>query len=172
MSEVKIRNEGAPVFGDLYLTKLMASTYDAKHEMIEALLAAIMKEHPYIEIDEALIRLVLDEALVNSIKHGNKYDVSKNVTVKFFGDEKRWGISITDEGEGIALEDIIPIDNANEEMLDHGRGVLLMSELMSEVRYYDSGRTLWMTLDHPRKGFGDPVPIKVSDDIPELGESD
>ena len=91
MSEVKIRNERAPVFGDLYLTKLMASTYDAKHEMIEALLSAIMKHHPYLEVDEALSRLVLDEALVNSIKHGNKYDVSKNVTVKFFGELDRQG---------------------------------------------------------------------------------
>jgi len=44
------------------------------------------------------IRLALEEAIVNAIKHGNQMDRSKRVHVRFRVLAERFDIGITDEG--------------------------------------------------------------------------
>jgi histidine kinase-like protein len=50
--------------------------------LIEAL-AAAMQSHDYPEHDTFGMRLALEEALVNAIKHGHRYDPSKQVAVRY-----------------------------------------------------------------------------------------
>lgn len=85
------------------------------------------------------VGLSLEEAVVNAMRHGNKLDPGKYVTVEYEVSKYKIKIIVTDEGEGFDL-DSVP-DPTTEENLgaDHGRGILLMREYMHEVTYDNKG---------------------------------
>lgn len=91
--------------------------------------------------DKALfaIRLALDEALTNAVRHGNASDPSKNVTVEFTPAPQHFSITIEDEGPGFVPDDI-PDPTAEENLgRPHGRGVMLMRAYMTDVQFNDRG---------------------------------
>ena len=55
---------------------------------------------PFAEHDIFAIKLALEEALVNAIKHGNQMDPDKQVRVAYRVAPERFDIRITDEGPG------------------------------------------------------------------------
>src|SRR4051794_9671521 len=54
----------------------------------------------YTEHEIFAIKMAVEEALVNAIKHGNQMDPEKTVTVSYNVREDRFDISITDQGPG------------------------------------------------------------------------
>lgn len=90
------------------------------------------------------IKLALEEALTNSVRHGNRGDASKTVTVRFFVDPGRVIIMVRDEGSGFAPE-LVP-DPTAEENLERpsGRGIMLMHAYMTKVCYNPEGNEVWM----------------------------
>lgn len=98
--------------------------------------------------DERLnkVKLCLDEAITNAVKHGNKLDFEKSATVTVFEDAQYWGVIVRDEGEGFCLEDVTAASADLEESLwrENGRGLPLMGLYMDECVYYDNGSTLMM----------------------------
>jgi len=95
------------------------------------------------------VRLALDEALINAIKHGNKLDDSKTVAVDLELDDN--GISITIEDEGPGYDPCSLPDPTAEENLSRpcGRGVMLMHAYMTKVKHNTKGNrvTLVKTRD-------------------------
>jgi serine/threonine-protein kinase RsbW len=91
------------------------------------------------------IRLALEEAIVNAIKHGNRMDDGKKVHVRFFVSSERFEIGITDEGPGYD-PDSLP-DPLSEENLERpcGRGLFLMRHYMTEVTVHPPGNRLTMS---------------------------
>lgn len=88
--------------------------------------------------------IALDEAFVNAVKHGNKQDPHKlvRITADLSAEEARF--TIEDEGEGFNLADVPdPLDPANL-FKTSGRGVLLIHNIMDEVRYNERGNRLTM----------------------------
>jgi serine/threonine-protein kinase RsbW len=85
------------------------------------------------------IRLALEEALVNAIKHGNRLDPNKHVRISCWIDRDRVEIRIEDEGRGFQPEDIP--DPTAEENLEKpsGRGIMLMRAFMDSIEYNDRG---------------------------------
>ena len=98
------------------------------------------------------IKLALEEALVNAIKHGNQMDRSKKVHIHFQVNHERIDIRISDEGEGFALADVP--DPMAPENLERpcGRGLLLMRHYMTEVTFHAPGNHLTMTKVRKRSG--------------------
>ena len=90
------------------------------------------------------IRLALEEAMVNAIKHGNRMDAGKRVHVRFRILPERFDIGITDEGPGYD-PDALP-DPLSEENLERpcGRGLFLMKHYMTEVTVHPPGNRLTM----------------------------
>jgi len=91
------------------------------------------------------VRLALEEALVNAIKHGNEMDRSKSVYIsyRFVGGE-RLEIRITDEGRGFDPADV-PDPTAIENLeRPCGRGLMLMRYYMTEVEYNSLGNSVSM----------------------------
>jgi serine/threonine-protein kinase RsbW len=90
------------------------------------------------------IKLALEEALVNAIKHGNQMDRSKKVHISYRVCPERFEIKITDEGRGFDPEDVP--DPMAPENLERpcGRGLLLMRHYMTEVVYHPPGNRLSM----------------------------
>ena len=101
-----------------------------------------MESRGYSPRDVFGVRLALEEALVNAIKHGNKMDPDKVVNVKWEIDEEHVRVVIEDQGEGFLVQDVP--DPTDEENLDKpgGRGIMLMRSFMSVVEYNESGNRL------------------------------
>jgi serine/threonine-protein kinase RsbW len=98
--------------------------------------------------------IALDEAFVNAVKHGNRNDPHKIVRITADLSAKEARFTVEDEGEGFSLNAIPdPLDPANL-FKSSGRGVLLIYNIMDEVRYNERGNRLTMikrpeeTLDH------------------------
>lgn len=91
------------------------------------------------------IQLALEEGLSNAIKHGNKFDPGKTVTVDARITDKLFEITIQDQGQGFVRQDV-PDPTADENIeRASGRGVMLIEAYMTSVNYSDHGRKLRMT---------------------------
>ena len=90
------------------------------------------------------IRLALEEALVNAIKHGNRMDSSKQVFVAFYMSADEVTVVIEDQGDGFKMEDVP--DPTDDDNLDKpgGRGIMLIRSFMSSVEYNDKGNRMTM----------------------------
>jgi len=92
--------------------------------------------------------LCFEEALINAIMHGNKLDEEKEVHVKVFADDKRWGVVITDQGEGFGPDDL-PDPNDPEFLISEtGRGIILMEDYLDELTYNSKGNRVTMVRAH------------------------
>lgn len=85
------------------------------------------------------VRLALEEALVNAIKHGNAMDPGKQVRVECDIDPDFLRVVIEDEGPGFDVTDVP--DPTADENLDRpcGRGIMLMRAFMTTVEYNSTG---------------------------------
>jgi serine/threonine-protein kinase RsbW len=103
-----------------------------------------LKTSAYSDHDIFAIKLALEEALVNAIKHGNQMDPDKRVTIHYRITADRFEIKITDEGAGFNPDDVP--DPTDERFIDRpcGRGLLLMRGFMTEVEYHGRGNVVSM----------------------------
>ncbi len=98
-----------------------------------------VEAHGYPQQAVFAIRLALDEALANAVKHGNQLDPDKSVHVSYQVTAERMWVEVCDEGPGFVPEALPdPTDEANLSR-PHGRGVMLMRAYMTEVTFNDKG---------------------------------
>ncbi len=96
--------------------------------------------------------IALDEAFVNAVKHGNKFNSAKlvRITADVSPDEARF--TIEDEGEGFNVEEIPDPLNPENLFKTSGRGVLFIYNIMDEVTYNERGNRLTMVKRSDRNG--------------------
>ena len=88
--------------------------------------------------------IALDEAFVNAVKHGNKFDANKIVKVSAEVSTKEARFTIEDEGEGFDVSAIPDPTNPENLFKTSGRGVLFIHNIMDEVTYNERGNRLTM----------------------------
>jgi serine/threonine-protein kinase RsbW len=110
------------------------------HEEIELAL----KAHRYTEHDIFGIRLAVEEAIINAMKHGNQMDRNKKIKITFHVQAEHFEVVVADEGPGFDPEDVP--DPTAPENLERccGRGLMLMRHYMSEVSYSRRGNSVRM----------------------------
>lgn len=103
------------------------------------------EKHRFSEADQFAIRLALEEAFVNAVKHGNKMDPGKRLRIKYHITDQRADITIEDEGRGFNPAEIP--DPTVDENLERccGRGVLLMRNFMNSVVFNPAGNKVTLT---------------------------
>lgn len=108
-------------------------------EEVQERIIALLEELNYPARDVFGMRLALEEAIVNAMKHGNGMDPNKTVRVGCRVNAEKIRIEIEDQGEGFAL-DQVP-DPTEEENLEKpsGRGIMLMRAFLNLVEYNDVG---------------------------------
>jgi len=90
------------------------------------------------------VKISLEEALINAIKHGNKLDPNKKVHIEASVTPRQTEIVIEDEGPGFN-RGTVPDPTAEENLLKcSGRGILLMETYMDRVEYSKDGRRVKM----------------------------
>jgi len=131
--------------GPGHLTEVAIPSDPAEARRIQDEIEELLKAHRYSERDIFGIRLALEEALVNAIKHGNQMDRSKKVHIAYRVEPERFDIHIRDEGTGFDPQDVPdPTDVENLER-PCGRGLWLMRHYMSEVDFGKRGNTVRMS---------------------------
>jgi len=110
----------------------------AKGQEVQERIVSRLEQLDFPPRDVFGVRLALEEALVNAIKHGNGMDPSKSVRIQWRIDAESVCVEIEDEGPGFIPEEVP--DPTAEENLERpcGRGIMLMKSFMSRVEY--SGR--------------------------------
>jgi serine/threonine-protein kinase RsbW len=91
------------------------------------------------------IKLAIDEALCNAIKHGNQMDREKKVRVVYLVSAHVFEVRVSDEGSGFDPSDL-PDPTAVENLpRPGGRGLMLMRHYMTEVFYNAAGNCVVMS---------------------------
>src|SRR5438046_446818 len=94
-------------------------------EILERILQEL-EDLGYTDKERFGIRLALEEALVNAVKHGHRGDSAKTVHIDYQASETQFTIDILDEGPGFQRNEVPdPLAPENLER-SGGRGVLLM----------------------------------------------
>jgi serine/threonine-protein kinase RsbW len=98
----------------------------------------------YDEAATFAIKLAVEEAVNNAIKHGNKFDPTKTVEVSFDIDAKHVAVVVCDQGDGFDPDDLP--DPTSDENLEKptGRGVMLRRAYMDEVVFNKKGNRVRM----------------------------
>ncbi len=112
--------------------------------VLQEKIISLMEKHEYSMRDIFAMRLSLEEALTNAIKHGNGNDPNKQVSVVAHVSDERMHVVVKDEGEGFDPGDVP--DPTADQYIDRpcGRGVMLMRAYLNFVEYSDGGRTITM----------------------------
>jgi serine/threonine-protein kinase RsbW len=118
---------------------VIPSTIEAGQALLERIVGKIESLDSFSPKDTFGIRLALDEAIVNAIKHGNGFHPEKTVRVKCLIEDGLFRIEIEDQGVGFCLEDVP--DPTDEDNLERpcGRGIMLMRSFMTKIEYNSTG---------------------------------
>ncbi|MFO8012387.1 MAG: ATP-binding protein [Phycisphaerae bacterium] len=96
------------------------------------------------------VRLALEEALVNAMKHGNAFDPNRSVRIAYRASPERVEIRVADEGGGFDPNDV-PDPTADENLeRPCGRGIMLMRCYMDEVTFSPEGNQVSMVKHRQR----------------------
>jgi len=93
------------------------------------------------------VYLCVSEAVTNSIVHGNKEDIDKQVFITANFDCKILNVKIKDEGEGFNLKDVKdPVEYCNIKN-ETGRGIHIIKTLSYKVKYNEKGNSIHFKID-------------------------
>ena len=113
------------------------------HIVLEYLLKRVEKLG-VVKTEQSNLFVALDEAFVNAVKHGNKFDSRKLIRITAEVSKQEARFTIEDEGEGFDVNNIPdPLDPENL-FKTSGRGVLFIYNIMDEVKYNERGNRLTM----------------------------
>jgi serine/threonine-protein kinase RsbW len=111
---------------------------------VQETLIGLMEAYEYSLRDVFAMRLSLEEAITNAIRHGNQLDPQKMVHVCCRIDHLRMEVVVTDEGAGFNPDEVP--DPTLDEFIERpcGRGLMLMRAYLSVCEYSEGGRRITM----------------------------
>jgi serine/threonine-protein kinase RsbW len=141
-SKLKLSNESTP-----WISLDCPNSLNQARELENAILVECEKHH-FSGDDLFAIRLALEEALVNAVKHGNKLDPAKHVRIQYHITDQRAAITIEDQGSGFNSTNL-PDPTADENLSRCcGRGILLMRKFMTSVIFNPAGNKVTLVKDN------------------------
>lgn len=126
---------------------------------VQEQIVTLMEKLEYSMRDVFAMRLALEEAITNAIRHGNQSDFNKKVTIEAEVGMQKMHVEVEDEGEGFDPQDVP--DPTSKDFIDrpNGRGLLLMKAYLNRFEYTNGGRRLRMERDRNSE-----LPIVEDDD--------
>jgi serine/threonine-protein kinase RsbW len=117
-------------------------------EVVESLIFKVKEEHSISEDSYNGIWIAINEAVTNAIKHGNKFDPTKKVSLTINKKEGRY-ICFTVKDEGSGFDHTALPDPTCPECIEepNGRGVFLINSLADTVQFSKNGTILEMCFD-------------------------
>ena len=111
---------------------------------VQEKIVSLMEQHEYSMRDIFAMRLSLEEAITNAIRHGNGNDPEKKVHVIADVNDAKMRVEVQDQGNGFEPEDVP--DPTAAEFIERpcGRGLMLMKAYLNFVEYSEGGTKLTM----------------------------
>jgi serine/threonine-protein kinase RsbW len=128
-----------------YPAEVVITSDPSQARLVQDEIEHVLKDHHYGDHDVFSIKLAVEEALINAIKHGNQMDRAKKVHVAYRVLPERFDVQITDEGVGFNPDDVPDPTMAENLERPCGRGVMLMRHYMTRVEYLGRGNAVSMT---------------------------
>lgn len=119
------------------------SVISLMHDILDYLIKRVEKVG-VVNPETSNLFVALDEAFVNAVKHGNKFDSSKLVRITADVSPEEARFTIEDEGDGFNVAEIPDPLNPENLFKTSGRGVLFIYNIMDEVKYNERGNRLTM----------------------------
>lgn len=116
-----------------------AASRDAQNDIMSDVQAAGFDEE-----NVFAIRISLEEAIVNAIRHGNRLDASKRVRIESTTSPLHVEIMVEDDGVGFDRKHVPDPTSVENLCRPSGRGILLIESYMTEVRWENGGRRMYM----------------------------
>lgn len=126
----------------------LPSAISPMHSILDYLLRRVKKLGGP-DPDKSNLFVALDEAFVNAVKHGNKYNSQKLVRITAEISRQEASFTVEDEGEGFDVNSIPDPRDPSNLFKPSGRGVLFIYNIMDEVKYNDRGNRLTMVKKSP-----------------------
>jgi serine/threonine-protein kinase RsbW len=111
-------------------------------EKVENFINEILKEYDLDEKYFNRIYVCVSEAVLNSIKHGNKNDKNKTVSIGINCNMNEINVLVEDEGKGFninKLKDPTLKENLKNES---GRGIFIIKNLSDKLEYNEKGNRI------------------------------
>ncbi|MDO8303160.1 MAG: ATP-binding protein, partial [Sedimentisphaerales bacterium] len=122
---------------------VIQSVHDSIHKLCKEILKEVKSNH-FSQSDVFGIRLSIEEALINAVRHGNNDNPHKKVCVAYSIAADKFEISIEDEGCGFSPV-AVPDPRCGENLYKAtGRGLLLIRTYMDSVDYNAAGNIIHM----------------------------
>jgi serine/threonine-protein kinase RsbW len=122
---------------------IFPSAISLMHSVLDYLMKRVEKVG-VVNPESSNLFIALDEAFVNAVKHGNKFDAQKLVKVTAEVSNKEARFTVEDEGDGFDVSSIPDPRNPENLFKASGRGVLFIHNIMDEVTYNERGNRLTM----------------------------
>lgn len=126
---------------------IIAETIPSRVEAIPDAISSIIERLFSLSLDAELIfdiKLALQEAVINAVKHGNQLNNALSVHIIIRTERHTVTIDVTDEGKGFDFKRVPnPTDDENLAKRE-GRGIFLIKHLMDKVQFLNGGRTIRM----------------------------
>jgi len=123
----------------LRLRAFLPSTKEALNSAVRDVLK-LARQCGCVRDTQADLEIALREALANAIIHGNDLEDGKRIFLRCYGAPgSDLLILVRDEGPGFDPASVPDPRDGDRKHLNHGRGLLLMRELMDYVEYRRSG---------------------------------
>jgi len=143
-----------PLRGETLWQRTISSGPDTQRPTIDALLTELLAHGLIAAPDQALVRLCLEEALTNSMLHGNEGDPDLTLGIRLSCEPARWLVTISDAGTGFTPDDLPAADTDRDHAPDpassraaaapaltaeSGRGIRLLQAYLAELSYWRGG---------------------------------
>ena len=129
----------APINCSLVVESKSSAVVDVCKQILSKL-----EENHFDKDDIFAVHLTLEEAFLNAVKHGNKMDPDKKVTIDYLVDDEKVEIKMLDEGEGFDPGKVPDPRVGNNLFRPEGRGLLLIRAYMHVAEYNERGNGLHM----------------------------
>jgi len=123
--------------------RVLPSELGAYHALIDEILESLRAEN-WEKRDLFAVHMALEESISNAIRHGNKLDQAKHVTVECTASAERFWARICDEGAGYRREAIPDCRSDDRLEAPGGRGLALIEAYMDVVELNETGNCITM----------------------------
>lgn len=111
-------------------------------KLVENFLADIFMKYDLDKKYFNKVYLCISEAVINSIKHGNKNDRSKKVSIEVTFDFHEIEVKVEDEGNGFDINNISDPTKEINLKSESGRGIFIIKTLTNQIEYNEKGNRI------------------------------
>ena len=128
----------------MIIAQKLPSRLESIPQFLEVLIEKIKGSAVLSEEELFNVKLCLEEAIVNAVRHGNKLNPELSVEVIIEAGPDALTLKVINQGEGFDYSKVPDPTKGENFLKTSGRGVFLIKQLMDKVDYFDCGRGIKM----------------------------